>query len=31
MLTLRGRFKGEVDKRWHPVSDFTRSDLSLHL
>ncbi len=29
MLTLKGRFKGEVDKRWHlvPVSDTTRSDL----
>jgi hypothetical protein len=29
MLTLKGRFKGEVDKRWHlvPISDATRSGL----
>ena len=29
MLALKGRFKGEVDKRWHlvPVSDFTRLGL----
>ena len=29
MLALKGRFKGEVDERWHlvPVSDFTRSGL----
>ncbi len=33
MLTLNGRFKGEVNKRWHlvPVSNFTRSGLPLHL
>ena len=31
MLTLKGRFKGEVDDRWHlvPVSDHTRSGLPL--
>jgi hypothetical protein len=29
MLTLKGRFKGEVDERWHlvPISDATRSGL----
>ena len=29
MLTLQGRFKGEVDERWHlvPISDATRSGL----
>ncbi len=29
MMTLKGRFKGEVDERWHmvPVSDHTRSGL----
>ena len=29
MLTLKGRFKGEVDKRWHlvPISDAMRSGL----
>jgi hypothetical protein len=29
MLTLKGRFKGEVDERWHlvPISDTTRSGL----
>ncbi len=33
MLTLKGRFKGEVDERWHlvPVSNFTRSGLPLCL
>lgn len=33
MLTLKGRFKGEIDERWHlvPVSDFTRSGLPLQL
>jgi hypothetical protein len=33
MLTLKGRFKGEVDERWHlvPVSNFARSGLPLHL
>jgi hypothetical protein len=33
MLTLKGRFKGEVDERWHlvPVSDFTRSGLPFRL
>jgi hypothetical protein len=31
MFTLKGRFKGEVDERWHlvPVSNFTRSTLPL--
>ena len=31
MLTLKGRFKGEVDERWHlvPVSDYTRSMIPL--
>ncbi len=29
MLTLKGRFKGEVDERWHlvPISNATRSGL----
>ena len=29
MLTLKGRFKGEVDERWHlvPISDATRLGL----
>ena len=29
MLTLQGRFKGELDKRWHlvPISNATRSGL----
>ena len=29
MLTLKGRFKGEVDERWHlvPISNATRLDL----
>ncbi len=33
MLTLKGRFKGEVDKRWHlvPVSDHTGSGLPFRL
>ncbi len=33
MLVLKGRFKGEVDKRWHlvPVSDFTQSGLPFRL
>jgi hypothetical protein len=33
MLALRGRFKGEVDERWHlvPVSDFTRLGLPFRL
>jgi hypothetical protein len=33
MLTLKGHFKGEVDKRWHlvPVSDFTWLGLLLRL
>jgi hypothetical protein len=33
MLALKGRFKGEVDERWHlvPVSDFTQSGLPLRL
>jgi hypothetical protein len=33
MLTLKGRFKGEVDERWHlvPVSNFRRSGLPLCL
>jgi hypothetical protein len=31
MFTLKGRFKGEIDERWHlvPVSDFTKSGLPL--
>ena len=31
MLTLKGKFKGEVDERWHlvPVSDYTRSMIPL--
>jgi hypothetical protein len=33
MLTLKGRFKGKVNKRWHlvPVSDFTWSGLPIRL
>ena len=33
MLVLKGRFKGEADKRWHlvPVSDFTQSGLPFRL
>jgi hypothetical protein len=33
MLTLKGQFKGEVNKRWHlvPVSDNTRSGLPFRL
>jgi hypothetical protein len=33
MLTLKGRFKGKVDKRRHLVlvSNFTRSNLPFHL
>ncbi len=33
MLALKGRIKGEVDKRWHlvPVSDFTRLGLPFRL
>ncbi len=31
MLTLKGKFKGEVDERWHlvPVSNYTRSMIPL--
>ena len=30
-MTLKGKFKGEVDERWHlvPVSDYTRSGIPL--
>ena len=33
MLTLKGRFKREVDKRWHlvPFSNHARSGLSFRL
>ncbi len=33
MLTLKGRFKGEVDERWHlvPVSDNTQTGLPFRL
>jgi hypothetical protein len=33
MLTLKGRFKGEVDERWHlvPISDATRSGLPFRI
>ncbi len=31
MMTLKGKFKGEVDERWHlvPVSNYTRSGIPL--
>jgi hypothetical protein len=33
MITLRGRFKGEVDQRWHimPICDVTRSGIPFWL
>ena len=33
MLTLKGKFKGEVNERWHlvPVSDYTRSMIPLRI
>ena len=33
MITLKGRFKGEVDSRWHvvPISDQSRSNIPLRL
>ncbi len=33
MVTLSGRFKGEVDSRWHmvPIGDKTHSNIPFHL
>ena len=33
MITLQGRFKGEVDQRWHivPICDVTRSGIPFRL
>jgi hypothetical protein len=33
MITLKGRFKGEVDSRWHvvPISNRTRSNIPFRL
>ncbi len=33
MITLQGRFKGEVDQRWHivPICDTTRSGIPFRL
>ena len=33
MMTLLGRFKGEVDSRWHmvPICDKTRSNIPFRL
>jgi hypothetical protein len=33
MITLKGRFKGEVDKRWHivPICDETQSGIPFRL
>ena len=33
MITLQGRFKGEVDQRWHivPICDVTRSGIPIRL
>ena len=33
MITLKGRFKGEVDSRWHvvPISDQSRSNIPFRL
>ncbi len=33
MITLKGRFKGEVDSRWHvvPISDQSRSNIPFSL